>query len=138
MDVCTEPFVIHDSAIAEQVYYYKVMAVCDDNPDANSVYSVPVSRSCDLAVPTGVKVELSKAGKPVITWGSVEGADDYAVYMSTSENGEYTRIFRTAGNRMTHSAAEEGVTYYYKVRAVSEDNANAHSGYSAAVSATSN
>ena len=127
----------HVSAKAEQRYYYKVQAIYDANADANSANSVTMTRACDLPIPTEISIGKSAAGKNLLTWSTVAGAEEYAVYMSTTEDGEYEMLYRTTGTTMTHTKGEAGVTYYYKVRALSGDNASAHSAYSAVYVGTS-
>jgi fibronectin type 3 domain-containing protein len=58
----------------------------------------------------------------VLSWKAVEGAAGYQVYRSTTgEDGNFTRVKTTTDLSFTNSKAELGATYYYKVRAITED-----------------
>lgn len=126
----------HSGAKAGKTYYYKVMAVDADNSNANSTYSSTVSKVCDLAKPTNVKVTLTSSGKPKVTWDTVKGADKYYVYRKIGSDGTYEKITTTTSTSFTHSGAKAGKTYYYKIKAVYEANSNGNSAYSSVVSAT--
>ena len=115
------------SAKAGTKYFYKVMAV-HENTNANSAYSVIVSRMADLARPV-ITVKRNDAGKPRISWKKVEGAVKYEVWRSTSKNGKYTKIATTRNLYQVNKNAKAGVTYYYKVKAV-HSNTNANSALS--------
>ena len=113
-------------------YYYKVKAIAKKEA-ANSAYSAVKARACDLAQPD-VEISLNSKGKPRLTWEAVENAAEYKVYRSsTGEDGSFSLMYTTSGTSYTNSKAEAGETYYYKVRAMS-DNSGAHSAYSAMVS----
>lgn len=103
------------SAEVNKTYYYKVRAVAGD---VTGEFSPVKSRTCDLARPV-VTVTLNAKNNPVLTWKAVSGAEKYEVYRSTSQNGTYTRLWTGTGTKLTNSSAELGVTYYYKVRAIS-------------------
>ena len=115
------------NAKAGTKYFYKVIAV-HENANANSAYSVIVSRMADLAQPT-VTVKRNDAGKPRISWKKVDGAVKYEVWRATSKNGKYTKIATTKNLYQVNKNAKAGVTYYYKVKAV-HSNTNANSAFS--------
>ena len=116
-----------------KTYYYKVKAIHSTSA-ANSAYSSVVSRTCDLARPTA-KVALNSKGKPVISWGKVEGAVKYTLYIYDA-NGNLLKTSSTTGLKMTHSSAVKGTTYKYRVVAV-HSNSAANSAKSSTVSITS-
>lgn len=74
-----------------------------------------------LAAPVAKVSNVAKTGKIKVTWDAVEGADEYAVYRSTSEAGSYKRMHITTGTTYTNTNATAGKTYYYKVKALSDD-----------------
>ena len=115
------------SAKAGTKYFYKVIAV-HENVNANSAYSVIVSRMADLARPN-VTVKISDSGKPRISWQKVEGAVKYEVYRATSKNGTYTKLVTTQNTYQVNKNAVAGKTYYYKVKAI-HSNTNANSALS--------
>ena len=110
---------------AGQVYYFKVKAINDKNPNASSV-STPVAQIAKLSS-ASVKATNDSAGRPVISWGKVTGADSYEVYRSASENGTYTKVYTSSSVNFTDTSAVKGQTYYYKVKAVSKLDENASS-----------
>lgn len=110
-------------------YYYKVKAAASDSA-ADSANSVVKARVCDLAQPE-INVGLNSKGKPRVTWTAIEGAAKYEIYRSTSLNGTYKRIYTTTSTQFNNSGAAEGVTYYYKVRAV-HTNSSGNSAFSVA------
>ena len=119
------------TAKAGQTYYYKVVAVASKTA-ANSAYSAVVSRTCDLAQPK-VTIDLNAKGKPTLSWDAVKDAVQYKVYRATAEDGTYSVMKTTTGTTYTNTTAEDGVTYFYKVRAICS-NTDGNSAYSAVLS----
>ena len=111
----------HVSSVVDGKYYYKVKAIF---ADGMTVFSEVVSKTCICARPTATVGNRESDGKPTLKWEAVDGAAKYQVYRSTSASGGFVRVFTTAGTSYTHVSAEEGITYYYKVRAVSANGAN--------------
>ncbi len=111
-------------------YYYKVRAIDDNVATANSALSKPAYRICDLPAPKVTVKNNLKTGKPIISWKKVAGADKYALYCATSQNGTYKKIAVTTRNTITHTKAKTGIKYYYKVAAIDNGNLSAKSGYS--------
>lgn len=101
-----------------KTWYYKVKAV-HENPAANSAQSAAVSCVCGLPSPeVGIGINPD-TGKPVVQWGPVEGAANYRVYRSTSENEGYKLVYTaTAAGSYTDKNAKAGTVYYYKVKAM--------------------
>lgn len=125
--------VTNTSALPGFTYYYKVKAISQTTSEGNSAFSEIVKRCCDCAKPT-VKVSLNSAGHPVLSWAKVDSADKYIVYRATTKNGTYTKLTTTKNTKVANTSAKAGVTYYYKVKAVSSRSANSASAYSAVVS----
>lgn len=122
------------SAVAGQVYFYKVKAVTTKNSGANSALSDYMYRTCDLARPV-VKIGSDSAGKTKLTWGAVSGASKYEVYRATSKNGTYSKMYTTSGREYVNTGSlTSGKTYYYRVRATKTNNSAATSAYSTIVS----
>ena len=119
------------SAKPGNVYYYKVVAVAE-NTAANSAYSSIKSRTCDLAQPKP-SIALDAKGRPTLKWEAVSSAVSYKVYRATAEDGSYSLMKTTTGTSYTNTTAEEGKTYYYKVRAICE-NTDGNSAYSSILS----
>jgi len=121
------------SAKAGTLYYYKAKAVWDKDGDYNSKYGNVISRRCDLAKPTAVKASLTSSKTVKLTWNKVASADRYKIYRATSKNGTYTCIYTTTKTSFTNTSVKKGKTYYYKVKAIYDDNSAANSAYSSIV-----
>ena len=109
-------------AVAGKYYYYFVRAI---DADGNYADSNIVGRTCDLAQTTVTLSNVASTGKIKISWEAVEGATKYEVYRATSKDGTYSRISTTSTTSVTNTKAEEGKTYYYKVRAICDVDAAA-------------
>lgn len=102
-----------------KTYYYKVKAICD-NSAADSAYSDVKSGFCILPAPV-VKASLNSSNKPRLEWEPVDGAVSYMVYRSTTGSDPFKLMKTTTSTSYTNTTAENGITYYYKVRAVYSD-----------------
>lgn len=115
-----------------KTYYYKVRAL-DAADNAVSEYSDVVSGTYILPRPVVTLSNAVKTGNVALSWKPIEGAKEYKVYRSTEVDGKYSRMYTTVGNTYTNSNADVGVTYYYKVIAIAENEAG-NSAYSDIVS----
>ena len=82
------------------------------------------TRSVDKLRPAAPSFSISTSaasGKPRLTWPAVEGAVRYEIWRATSKNGTFYKYYSTKGTTYTNTTAQAGKTYYYKVRAMSED-----------------
>ena len=110
-------------------YYYKVTAV---NDSGESAYSNIVSGQNKAVTPKPaapvVKIGNSAtSGKPMLTWNAVSGATSYKVYRATSQNGTYSLLGTVTATSYINTGAKDGVTYYYKVKAVNDSGESAYS-----------
>ena len=110
-------------------YYYKVKAV---NSAGESAYSNTVSGQSKSVTPKPsapvVKIGHSAtSGKPMLTWNAVSGATSYKVYRATSQNGTYSLLGSVTVTSYTNTGAKDGVTYYYKVKAINSAGESAYS-----------
>lgn len=70
--------------------------------------------------PTIVTTSRKAYNKIQIKWDKVNGADGYAIYKATSEDGKYSLIKRIDSKKTTSytwGKATTGTTYYFKVKA---------------------
>ncbi len=108
-------------AVAGTTYYYKVRAVSKEGVKGDWSAVLKLTAKVAPGAPD-VTGSLNAKGKPVLRWEPVEGAVKYEIYRSVSYmDGVYKRISTVSGLTFTNVKAEAGKTYFYKVRAVSED-----------------
>ena len=89
------------------------------------------SNNCKLAAPSGLNLTtVASSGKPQLTWKAVNNADKYEVYRATSKNGTYKKMYTTKSTKYVNTSSTAGTTYYYKVKAIDNDNVKAASNYS--------
>lgn len=129
MAVGTSTKYTNTSSTPGKTYYYKVRAV-DKNGNKGTFSSVK-SITCACARPEVSIANRSSDGKPRLTWKKVEGASKYEIYRATSKNGTYKLLKTTEGTSFTNTGAKEGVTYYYKVKAICGASKNGNSAFSA-------
>ncbi len=109
---------VNNGAKAGNTYYYKVRAVSAKGVKSSFSSVLKIKAAPLVPSVTGI---LDDAGKPVLSWKSVTGAEKYQIYRSTSADGDFKRIATTSGTSFTNEKAKAGTTYYYKVRAVADD-----------------
>lgn len=112
------------------VYFYKVKAV---PAIGEGVFSEAVRIECPITAPVIEKAELNADNKPALAWNDIPKASEYEVYRATDADGEYVKMFTTTGTTYTNTSAEDGDTYYYKVKVLFE---NGESAFSDPVSVT--
>ena len=105
------------TASAGYTYYYKVRAIGYDGKAGS--FSAVKERTCDCARPVVTAGNNASSGKVTLKWSAVTGAKSYAIYRSTSIDGTYTKMYTTTSTSYTNSTSKGGVTYYYKVYALS-------------------
>ena len=116
-------------AKAGTTYYYRVKA-CNDaglSPYSNVVSGKVKSVTPKPAAPVVKIGHSSTSGKPMLTWNAVSGATSYKVYRATSQNGTYSLLGTVTTTSYINTGAKDGVTYYYKVKAVNSAGESAYS-----------
>ncbi len=89
----------------------------------------------NLSAPTGLAAsDGTYTDKIALEWNSVEGAEKYYIYESSSQDGTYNEIDNVTGTTANITGMTPGETYWFKVKAYSEaagysDFSNADSGY---------
>ena len=105
------------AAAADKTYYYVVRAI-NDSTAGKFCAAKSIKCTTTLSVPFMLFLTNASSGKPVISWTKVNGASQYEIYRST-DGRNYSIIRRTGALSYTDTAAVVGMTYYYKVRAMS-------------------
>lgn len=109
-----------------KVYYFKVRAyVNNGNSKIYGGYSNIIETSTATKAPSNITTStaISKKGVATVKWNQVSGASGYEVFMSTSQNGSYSKIAIVASNNIllyTKSNLTSGQTYYFKIRTYKE------------------
>ena len=106
-------------APAGKTFYYKVRAVGFDGTEGT--FSAIQSGYCTCAQPVAVASNDPATGTPGMKWDAVDGAQKYAVYRATAEDGAYTKVSTTTALYYYDAKAEFGTSYYYKVKALASD-----------------
>jgi len=96
-----------------------------------SLLPASVFAAASLKAPT-ISIARS-SGKPKISWKAVTGADKYIIYRST-DGKTFSQLTTTTKLSYTNTKATKNKTYYYKVKAVTNQTSAATSAYSKAVS----
>ena len=116
-------------AKAGTTYYYRVKA-CNDaglSPYSNVVSGKVKSVTPKPSAPVVKIGHSATSGKPMLTWNAVSGATFYKVYRATSQNGTYSLLGTVTATSYINTGAKDGVTYYYKVKAVNSAGESAYS-----------
>ena len=118
---------VNTGAAVGKTYYYRVKAV---NSAGTSGYSNIVSGTARTPAPAAPVVKggtSSASGKPQLTWAAVSGAETYDVYRSNSAGGTFSKVGSTDKTSYVNTGAVQGVTYFYKIRAVGSSGASGFS-----------
>ena len=113
------------SAVVDKTYYYWVTPVISGAEGSKSnMVSVKCTAASDTsAAPTAPTLKITtSAGKPQIYWNPVSGSVKYLIYRST-DGKKFSYYDKTTNTSYTNKSTEIGTTYYYKVKAVSANNA---------------
>ena len=126
----TETTFVDETAEAGACYYYKIKSIATEGPHMDSAIGNYVKCDCDLPRPVVTAGNRLSDGKPQLTWEPMEGVSKYQIYRSETKNGTYKFVLSTTKTTYTHTKAEVGKTYYYKVKAISAVNSSANSAQS--------
>ena len=110
------------TAVAGTTYYYVVRAIQGTSPNifrgrfcpAQSIRCAAVPGVPDMALTTDIDT-----GHIVISWSAATDATQYEVFRST-DGSSFSSVCRTAALTWTDPNTESGVTYYYKVRGITD------------------
>ncbi|MEX6687513.1 fibronectin type III domain-containing protein [Danxiaibacter flavus] len=96
--------------------------------DAMVLQSIPADTTTTVAPPTNVAATGVANDKITLTWNAASGTETgFEIWRSPSANGAYNKKGTVAGNVLTYTdtALASGVTYYYIVKAVVNNNSSA-------------
>lgn len=100
-------------------YYYKVVSYTNK---AKGGESAIISSVALADAPKNVKAVNKSYNSTKISWSKSKGAGNYAIYRSTSKKSGYSLIKTVSKSKTSYTdkTVEVGVTYYYKVCAVTK------------------
>ena len=127
LGTATSTSYVNTGAAVGKTYYYRVKAV---NSAGTSAYSNIVSGTARTPAPAAPVLKggtSSASGKPQLTWAAVDGAAKYDVYRSNSADGTFSKVGSTDKTTYVNTGAVQGVTYFYKIRAVGASGASGFS-----------
>lgn len=124
---------VDKNAARGKTYYYQVKPIDQDGKTINFETSNKVNIACKLPWVKMKSSNVSKTGKPKLSWTKVKGAEKYAVYRAPSKNGKYIHMTTTKKTEWINTSAKAGKKYYYKVKAIDLDSRSADSALSKAV-----
>ena len=110
------------TAASGTTYYYVVRAIQGTSPNifrgrfcpAQSIRCAAVPGVPDMALTTDIDT-----GHIVISWSAAADAAQYEVFRST-DGSSFSGVCRTSALTWTDPNTESGVTYYYKVRGITD------------------
>jgi len=121
IDITTE-YNINISSLTNGVYDVVINAF--DNSDNKAITkTVNVDRTTP-SIPTNLTTTPAAIGAGIeLGWSEVSGATGYNVYMSTTENGIYTKLTNSVviTNSYSSTGLSAATTYYYQVTAVNSE-----------------
>jgi len=110
-------------------YYYIVRAyVVEGGTKIHSKYSEKLYVYSTFSKVTNLKATQKSSNSLKLNWDSVNGADKYKVYRSSSLNGTYNFVGITNNTYYTDSSLSNGSNYYYLVRAYSRIGGSKYNG----------
>ncbi len=109
------------TVVTGKLYYYRVRVV------KNGIKSAAMRISCKTKPQKvkGLGTSLTSKNKARLTWTAVPNAQQYVVYRSLTQTGGYKKIKTISSGKTyyTNASVKPGITYYYRVRAVSNGTA---------------
>ncbi len=111
---------VHKAAKSGETYTYTVRCVSSTGKSYTSAYDTVGKSIQFIATPKLSKVANTTDGVKV-TWGAVEGASGYRVYVKGGEFKKWTTVGDTTETTLTHYSPKSGVKYTYTVACMSED-----------------
>lgn len=124
-------------------YFYKVRtytATLKSSPNTGiyyeysySDYSTITTATIPLNVPNNIKISVQTPTSLTLSWNKVNNAEGYEIWMATTKNGQYKKVGTTTKTTFTHSKLTVNQSYYYKVRAYT-DNKKFFSSYGSVIS----
>lgn len=110
----------HTGRESGKTYTYTVRCVSSTGKSYKSGYDKEGTKHLYLATPKVKKISNTIDGAK-LTWGKVEGATKYNVYVKSGS--KWKKLGDTTSTTFTHTTAKSGTTYTYTVKAYDETGA---------------
>lgn len=120
-DTCLTPGVNYTYSVSATNETYGVYNEYEYSDDGIASWTATYAHK--VTAPKISKVTNSAAKKATIKWGKVDGATKYVIYRATSKDGKYSKLKTVTGTSYTDTKLTKGKTYYYKVVAVTTNDA---------------
>ena len=118
------------------VKYYKIRGVQETNEMyLYSQYSQIVSAATSLTAPLNLETAKTTYNSVTLSWSQVIGAKGYEIYAAESANGTFKRVKITSDTTFTHTNLATNKSYFYKIKAYSQDITTYYGPFSNTISA---
>lgn len=106
----------YDMPITKKGVVYEYL-ICGITKSGEKVWSNTAQCGFDVtSKPTWKSISYnSNTGIPTLKWNAATGANKYAIFYSTKKDGTYKQLDAVTKTEYTHSKAEGGKTYYYRI-----------------------
>ena len=125
----TETSYVYTAAEAGKSYLFTVRALDAEGANFVTSYNIAGWTYTYAPIPAITAIEGNNSGVK-LTWGAINGAGKYRVYIK--EGTKWKKVGETTGTSYTYTAAEEGVTYTFTVRAMDAEGVNFVTAYNTA------
>ena len=115
-----------DAAAVYGVTYYYVIRAFYNTEEGEMIIGGYDNNGFEIATnyvitPAITETSLQKDKYIKVVWTSIPGATKYALYRATSPDGKFTKIYVGTTRKFADKTATPGETYYYKVKAYTDD-----------------
>ena len=123
-----ETSILDKDVVSGQSYSYRVRTLAKDGK-VSSYYTSKGITGTFVAPPQITKIENNKATGSTVTWGAVEGAYQYRLYVK--QDNSWKVVGKTKETSLAHTGLKDHTEYLYTVRAL-DKNGNPVSSYKSA------
>ena len=115
-----------DATAVYGVTYYYVIRAFYNTEEGEMIIGGYDNNGFEIATnyvitPAITETSLQKDKYIKVVWTSIPGATKYALYRATSPDGKFTKIYVGTTRKFADKTATPGETYYYKVKAYTDD-----------------
>lgn len=115
-----------------KIYRYRIRAVTFDGRRSAPTPDITVSTKPLPAPPANLQATKGGIGEITLSWDADAKARNYKIYRGRSQNGYYTYLAESQAPGFTDRPVENGMTYFYQVTGIDEDELESPRGKAAA------